>query len=110
FLKASSKVDGEARLATIMNEKGCHELDTKILDPFDSQCPIAITPGKPIDEHRHPEEEVRFMTQGTAFFDIRDYKDKWVRIRFGEGDILVLPANVYHRFMLEASSLDRRVP
>ncbi|EEC18093.1 acireductone dioxygenase, putative [Ixodes scapularis] len=67
--------------------------------------------GEPIEEHRHPEEEVRFMSEGTAFFDIRDYQDKWVRIQFNEGDILVLPPNAYHRFMInEKVALSRVYP
>ncbi|XP_040074221.1 1,2-dihydroxy-3-keto-5-methylthiopentene dioxygenase-like [Ixodes scapularis] len=107
YYRATSRADGEARLAAVMKEKGCHEIDITPMDPFKPDSPIVV--GKPIKEHRHPEEEVRFMSEGTAFFDIRDYQDKWVRIQFNEGDILVLPPNAYHRFMINGKVALSRV-
>ena len=51
-------------------------------------------------EHYHTEDEVRFVVEGEGIFDVRDKSDKWIRIEVKEGDIILIPANTHHRFML----------
>lgn len=51
-------------------------------------------------EHFHTEDEVRFVVEGEGIFDVRDDADHWVRIEVQEGDMIVIPANTYHRFYL----------
>lgn len=46
-------------------------------------------------EHMHDDEEIRFCLDGSGFFDVRDQRngdDKWLRIVFQAGDMIVLPA------------------
>lgn len=46
----------------------------------------------------HADDEIRLVLDGSGFFDIRDPKDKWVRICVEKGDLITLPAGSYHRF------------
>ena len=56
--------------------------------------------GKFIGEHLHTDDEVRFVLQGEGIFDIRSTDDRWMRVVVEAGDLLVVPKNLYHRFLL----------
>ncbi|HVR40860.1 MAG TPA: cupin domain-containing protein [Thermoanaerobaculia bacterium] len=51
-------------------------------------------------EHFHTEDEVRLVVEGDGIFDVRDDGDRWIRIEVTAGDMIVIPANTYHRFYL----------
>ena len=53
-----------------------------------------------LDEHRHEEDEVRFVLYGEGIFDIRSRKDQWMRVKVETGDLIVVPAGRHHRFTL----------
>lgn len=53
-----------------------------------------------VDEHFHDEDEVRFVLEGRGIFDIRSTDDEWMRVEVEEGDLIIVPKDRHHRFML----------
>lgn len=52
-------------------------------------------------EHYTEDEQIRIVMDGSFFLDIRSKQDKWIRIHLNAGDLVVIPAGIYHRATLD---------
>mmetsp|Transcript_34435 Transcript_34435/g.63298 ORF Transcript_34435/g.63298 Transcript_34435/m.63298 type:complete len:286 (+) Transcript_34435:44-901(+) len=56
------------------------------------------------DEHIHAGgDEVRYIIDGSGYFDIRDLNDEWVRMHARAGDFVEFPSGIEHRFAVDES-------
>jgi 1,2-dihydroxy-3-keto-5-methylthiopentene dioxygenase len=62
---------------------------------------------KEADEHCHLAEEVRVLLEGHGVYDIRGLAEDWLRIFVAAGEVVVVPARRYHRFLVGQSSVLR---
>ncbi|KAF9476655.1 RmlC-like cupin [Pholiota conissans] len=55
----------------------------------------------PVEGHMHEDEEIRYILAGTT------PTDEWIRLAVELGDLLVIPAGIYHRFSLDEANTIR---
>ncbi len=85
-------------LDRLKSERGYVEQDIVELSPhtpgLDELC------AKFEGEHLHSDDEVRYVLGGEGIFDIRSVDDRWMRVMVEAGDLIVVPAQLHHRFLL----------
>ena len=99
----ASPPEENAQLNTIRKERGYTYTDTITISPeklpgYEDKLKIFFK------EHLHTDEEIRLILEGTGYFDVRDVDNQWIRISMGAGDMIVLPAGMYHRFTLDETN------
>lgn len=90
--------DFQPTLDTLKAERGYVEQDEVALRPETENLEGICA--KFADEHLHTDDEVRFVLEGEGIFDIRSAEDRWMRVTVETGDLIVVPANLNHRFFL----------
>uniref|UniRef100_A0A7I4Y2G1 Acireductone dioxygenase n=1 Tax=Haemonchus contortus TaxID=6289 RepID=A0A7I4Y2G1_HAECO len=85
------RLDELAKMHEMKNRDEIHISRKTMLD-FDEKLKMFF------EEHLHRDSEVRFVKDGTGYFDVRSAEDEWIRIPVRKGDFVFLPAGIYHRF------------
>lgn len=88
----------DARIEALMRDGGYVKRDEVALAPATPN--LGAIEAKFADEHRHDEDEVRFVLEGEGIFDIRSTDDRWMRVVVRPGDLIVVPRGRWHRFFL----------
>jgi 1,2-dihydroxy-3-keto-5-methylthiopentene dioxygenase len=60
---------------------------------------------KEADEHAHLGQEVRLIVEGAAVYEVRARDDSWLRLSVRAGELVVLPTQRYHRFLVDGPSV-----
>ncbi|EFJ29390.1 hypothetical protein SELMODRAFT_410270 [Selaginella moellendorffii] len=92
--------ESDPKLEEIKVERGYNYWE-KITVSREAMADFDARVGGFFQEHMHSQEEIRLILDGSGYWDIRDYDDKWVRFRVQKGDLVVLPPGMYHRFTLD---------
>jgi 1,2-dihydroxy-3-keto-5-methylthiopentene dioxygenase len=58
------------------------------------------------DEHAHMADEVRLVLHGEVTYEVRAGDDRWIKLALEPGELVVIPAKRYHRFMLAAGTVE----
>ncbi|KAJ3111051.1 1,2-dihydroxy-3-keto-5-methylthiopentene dioxygenase [Physocladia obscura] len=89
------------KVDTISHERGYKNKD--IIDISKATLPNFEEKIKTFfEEHIHEDEEIRFILEGSGYFDVRDKSDQWIRVACKQSDLL--PAGIYHRFTLDTAN------
>ena len=89
-------------LDQIRRERGYVQMDQIHLQPDTPN--LGELSEKFFTEHLHTDEEIRFVIAGSGFFDLRDKADAWMRVHVEAGDMIIVPADKYHRFALDSAA------
>jgi len=94
----------DPRLAQLRDDRGYSYADIITIHP--DKLPDYEKKVKSFfEEHIHDAEEIRYIVDGSGFFDVRDKQDRWVRIHIKKGDLMTLPEGIYHRFTVDEKDI-----
>jgi 1,2-dihydroxy-3-keto-5-methylthiopentene dioxygenase len=52
-------------------------------------------------EHYAEDEQLRVVMDGSFYLDVRTKQDQWIRLHLKAGDLIIVPAGMYHRATLD---------
>jgi len=83
----------DPELQKIRNESDYQYADIVVVNVFNEKF---------YEEHIHAGgDEVRYVLDGSGYFDIRDVNDEWVRMHAKRGDFVEFPSGIEHRFSVD---------
>eukprot|EP01120_Amphizonella_sp_Union-15-10_P010877 TRINITY_DN4510_c0_g1_i1.p1 TRINITY_DN4510_c0_g1~~TRINITY_DN4510_c0_g1_i1.p1 ORF type:complete len:326 (+),score=63.15 TRINITY_DN4510_c0_g1_i1:78-1055(+) len=93
----------EGKLSKICEERGYTYKDVVEVSPntlpnYEEKIKIFF------QEHLHTDEEIRFFLDGSGYFDVRGLDDEWIRIHCEKGEMIILPAGMYHRYSNDSNN------
>ncbi|MCJ8736643.1 hypothetical protein PDJAM_G00014910 [Pangasius djambal] len=95
--------ENDPELQKIREEKGYSYMD--IIDVHPDKLPNYEDKLKMFyEEHLHLDDEIRYILDGRAYFDVRGKNERWIRIALTKGDMITLPAGIYHRFTMDETN------
>ncbi|XP_059376881.1 acireductone dioxygenase [Carassius carassius] len=95
--------ENDPELQKIREEKGYSYMDIITIHP--DKLPDYENKVKMFyEEHLHLDDEIRYILDGSSYFDVRGKDDRWIRIAVSKGDLITLPAGIYHRFTVDESN------
>ncbi len=97
----------QASLDALKKERGYLQQDELAL--FPEHPDLEDLCDKLGSEHRHGDDEVRYVLEGEGIFDIRSLDERWMRVKLEIGDLIVVPDGRFHRFFLTESLTFRSV-
>jgi len=97
----------QAPLDDLKASRGYIQQDVVQLSPETPNLPVICAKFK--DEHTHDDDEVRFVLEGEGIFDIRSGGDEWMRVVVEAGDLIVVPKDRNHLFLLTEAQTIRCV-
>ncbi len=88
----------EAAVQRMLTERGWTQVENVRRSTQRPQDEAEIV--READEHCHLEDEVRLLLEGQGLYDVRGRDEQWLRVWVQPGDLIVIPAKRYHRFLV----------
>ncbi|XP_007465046.1 PREDICTED: uncharacterized protein LOC103076213 [Lipotes vexillifer] len=102
----ANKYENDPQLEKIRKERNCSWMD--IITIGGDKRPNYEEKIKMIyKEHLHLDDKIRVILDGSGYFDVRDKEDRWIRTIMEKGDMITLPAGIYHRFTLDEKKYEK---
>ncbi|CAN0443748.1 unnamed protein product [Ascophyllum nodosum] len=95
----ADKYENDPELEKIRHDRGYSYQDIITVSP--EKLPTTRPRSSRSSRSTCTDEEIRYILEGSGYFDVRGKGERWVRIKMGKGDMITLPAGIYHRFTLD---------